>query len=286
LGRMVKAKPLYIFVVATAFILFQLFLLLNSFSAIYRIYTVIEASGEFWALFWFFSEFTGEIGLILRFVGACLFVSFAWILLKKKNFSFSIFRKAVLLEGVHYLFYIPFIVNLFTRPVNTAAVLTVYYETAISYTIQTVLVVSSFFMLYTKIRRPKLESSQLLGWVAIAVVSYVFALWVKHFLFNLYALPIDLTNSVLVVGLLNSTLTMLAAALILLITLVPVIRGQTTSFSSRGVGFAFILIGAYFIIYIIVALVNSGYMAFLPLTELWGITFAVIGAGFLIERSV
>jgi hypothetical protein len=100
LGRIIKAKPLYIFVVATAFILFQLFLLLNSFSAIYRIYTVTEASGEFWALFWFFSEFTGEIGLILRFVGACLFVAFAWVLLKKKNFSFSIFRKAVLLEGV------------------------------------------------------------------------------------------------------------------------------------------------------------------------------------------
>ena len=285
LSRILKAKPCAIFVVVTAFFLFQLFLLLNSFSALYRIYAMIEANQNFWTLLWLFSEVTGEIGLILRFGGACMFVAFAWVLLKKREFSFSVFRKAVLLEGIHYLFYIPFIVNLFTSPAGSDAVLTVFYETAISYTIQTVLVFSSFIMLYTKIKPPNIESSQLRTWTAIAAVSYVFALWVKHFLFSLYALPIDFTNPVLIVGLVNSILTMLVAALTLLITLAPVIRGQTTSFSQRAVGLAFILIGAYFIIYILVAQLNSGYMAFLPLIELWAISFAVTGTGLVIERS-
>ncbi len=286
---MFRAKAPYIFAVATAFILFQLFILLNSFPTIYRMYTVIpshiEIRGSFWTLFWFFSELVGEIGLIVRFVGACLFVAFALILLGRKEFSLSIFRRAILLEGTHFLFYIPFIAYLFVRPTNTAAALTVYRETAISYTIQTVLVFSSFIALYTKTRRPDIETLQLSKCGAIAVINYVFALWTKHFLFNLYALPIDVFNPGLLVGLLNSTLTMLIAAIIMLLTFMPVIRGKTTRFNSRAAGIAFFLIGVYFIIYILVALVNSGYLAFLPLTELWAISFSVLGMGFLIERS-
>jgi len=104
-------------------------------------------------------------------------------------------------------------------------------------------------------------------------------------MFNLYALPIDFSNPILLVGLLNSTLTMLAAAIIMLVTLMPVIRGRSTSFSSRAVGIAFVTLGAYFIVYIFVALIDSTYMAFLALTELWAIAFAVLGAGFLKERT-
>ncbi len=284
-----RAKAPYIFAVAIAFILFQSFILLNSFPAIYRIYTIIQSSIEiidpFWTLFWFFSELFGEIGLIVRFVGACLFVAFAWILLRRKEFSLSVFRRAILLEGIHFLFYIPFIAYLFARPTNTTAALITYRETAISYTIQTILVFSSLIVLYIKTRRLKIETVQLLKWGAIAVVNYIFALWIKHFLFNLYALPIDVVNPVLLVGLLNSTLTMLIAAIILFFASMPVIRGKITSFNSRVVGSTFILIGVYFIIYILVALVDSGYLAFLPLTELWAISFSILGVGFLIERS-
>ncbi len=287
---MFKSKSAYIFVVAIAFILFQLYILVNSFPAIHRMYSnipaVIETRGQFWTLFWFLSELSGEIGLILRFIGACLFVVFAWVLSRRKEFSLSFFRKAVLIEGVYYLFYIPFITYLFTRPVSQATrALLVYRETAISYTIQTILIFLSFILLYKKTRLPNITPSQLSKWGAIAVVSFIFALWVKHFMFNLYALPIDFSNPVLLVGLLNSTLTMLAAAIIMLVTLMPVIRGRSTSFSSRAVGIAFITLGIYFIVYIFVALNDSTYMAFLPLTELWAIAFTVLGAGFLKERT-
>ena len=246
----------------------------------------IETNGAFWTLFWFSSEFSDEIGLIIRFVGACLFIAFSWILLRKKEFSLSIFRKAVLLEGVYFLFYIPFIVYLFTRPASATRTTSVYQLTAISYTIQTVLVFSSFIMLYLKMRRANVEIAKLFRWGAIAVVSYVFALWVKHFLFNLYALPIDFDSPVLLVGLFNSTLTMLIAGLILLATFMPVIKERKTSFNSKAVGIAFILIGTYFVIYILVALVNPDYLAFLPLTERWAIILTVLGVGFLIERRV
>ena len=275
ISTILKTKAPYIFAVAIAFILFQLYILLNSFLL-----------NSFPAVYpWFSSVFTAEIGLIIRFVGACLFATFAWILLRKKEFSFSILRKAILLEGTHYLFYTPFIIHLFTRPASAGRAQTVYYEPAISYALQTIIVFSTFVLLYAKMRRPNVESTKLFKWGAIAVTSFVFSLWVKHFLFNLYALPIDLASPVLVLGLLNSTLTMLTAALILLFTFLPVIKKKTRSFSSRAVGIAFILIGVYFIIYILVALANPGYMACLGLTELWAITFAILGTGFLIERE-
>jgi hypothetical protein len=271
-------------IVSASFFIYQLFLLVNSFSAIHRIYTIIAADVNSWNILWFFSEASGEIGLIIRFAGACLLIAFSWTLLRKKTFSFSFFRKAVLLEGTHYLFYVPFIINLLIRPASDPAVLRVYCETAVSYIFQTVLVSGSFIVLYFKMRNQETFNPQILKWGAVAAVSFVFSLWVKHFMFNLYALPIDLANPVLVIGLLNSTLTILVAAIILLVTLTPVIRTQTVSISKKMAGFAFVLIGGYFVIYSLVASVNSSYMAFLQLTELWAISFVVAGAGLLSKR--
>ena len=273
-----------IIVVLASFFIYQLFLLVNSFSAINRIYTIIAADLNFWNLLWFSSEASGEIGLIIRFAGACLLIAFSWTLLRKKTFSFSFFRKAVLLEGTYYLFYVPFIINLLIRPASDPTTLRVYYETAISYTIQTVLVSGSFIVLYFKMRNQETYNPQILRWCAIAAVSFVFSLWIKHFIFNLYALPIDLANPILVIGLLNSTLTILAAATILLVTLIPVIRTQSAAINKKMIGLAFVLIGAYFVIYILVASVNSSYLAFLQLTELWAISFVVAGAGLLSKR--
>ena len=273
-----------IIVVLASFFIYQLFILANSFSAIHRIYTIIAADLNFWNLLWFSSEASGEIGLIIRFAGACLLIAFSWTLLRKKTFSFSFFRKAVLLEGTYYLFYVPFIINLLIRPASDPTTLRVYYETAISYTIQTVLVSGSFIVLYFKMRNQETYNPQILRWCAIAAVSFVFSLWIKHFMFNLYALPIDLANPILVIGLLNSTLTILAAATILLVTLTPVIRTQSAAINKKMIGLAFVLMGAYFVIYILVASVNSSYLAFLQLTELWAISFVVAGAGLLSKR--
>jgi hypothetical protein len=246
----------------------------------------IEIRGTFWTLFWFFSEFVGEIGLIIRYAGACFFLVFCWYLIRKSQFSFSFFRKAVLFEGVNYLFYIPFIINLFTRPANGYAIeaLTTYRLTALSYLLQTILVFSSFIILYIKTKNENVESTHLYRWGAVAVVCYVFALWVKHFLFTLYALPMDVSDPVLLAGLLNSSLTILVGAFVLLFTLRFIIVEKKPSFNSRAVGASFFLVSAFFFIYILVSLVNSHYLAFLPLTELWAITFSILGISFFINK--
>jgi hypothetical protein len=287
---MLKAISSYILIVTVAFFLFQSYIVLNSFPAMYGMYTTIpsriEIIGQFWTFFWFLSEFFVEIGLIIRYIGVCLFGVFSWLLFRKKQFSLSILGKAILFEGVYFLFFIPFILNLFTRPESVYPVesLTIYRLTAISYTLQTILVFPSFIVFFAKIRDPTSEKPVLFKWGAIAIGSYTFALWVKHFFFNLYALPIDFGNPILFVGLLNSTLTMLVAAIIMLVAFNSVIRYKTMNFSSRGVGIALIAVGAYFIIYILVALLNPGYMVFLPLTELWALSFFILGVSILKQR--
>lgn len=281
LSKVIKCKAPYVLAVALAFFVYQLYLLVNSFPAVYRIYLLVfsktSTGPSFWSLVWFSSEFIGEIGLVIRFVGACFFVAFVWMLFRKKAFFFSFLGKAVLFEGAYYLFILPFVIFLFTMPYSSTLSQIVGQEAALSYSLQTILVSPAFLVLYNKLKHPNLDIAKLFKWGAIGIVNFTFALWVKHLLLNIYALPINVADPVLLVGFLNSALTLLIAALVLLITFLPVIREKRRVFSSRGMGVGLVLIGVYFIIYVLVAMLNQRYFSFLELTELWAITMPIVG---------
>lgn len=121
-------------------------------------------------------------------------------------------------------------------------------------------------------------------WGAIAVVGYTFALWIKHFLLMLYALPIDLANPILAVGSLNAALTILVAGLILTAALLPLIRRQRLSFNSRLAGLGFLLVGVHFVVYIAVSLLVQRYWDFMMLTELWALAFIILSVGYISKR--
>jgi len=205
------------------------------------------------------------------------FVAFVWMLFRKKAFFFSFLGKAVLFEGAYYLFILPFVIFLFTMPYSSTLSQIVGQEAALSYSLQTILVSPAFLVLYNKLKHPNLDIAKLFKWGAIGIVNFTFALWVKHLLLNIYALPINVADPVLLVGFLNSALTLLIAALVLLITFLPVIREKRRVFSSRGMGVGLVLIGVYFIIYVLVAMLNQRYFSFLELTELWAITMPIVG---------
>jgi hypothetical protein len=134
-------------------------------------------------------------------------------------------------------------------------------------------------------RSPNVSRAVLLKYGALPITSYSFALWVKRFFFNLYALPISLSNPVLIASLLNSTVTILIASTIILVTLTPVIAGKTTAFNQKAFGVGLALIGLYFVIYLILSTLNATILAFLPLTELWAISMITLGVGFLINKK-
>ena len=146
LGKSFQPFAPYFLTVTLSFLIYQLYLVLNSFSAL-RIIAISttarnRATGSLWPLFQLSSEVSGEVGLLLRFVEAGLFVILAGFFLRKKELSFHLLRKAVLLEAVYFLFYLPFVVYLLTNPGHLVAGI----EAGISYALQIGLVTPSLLM--------------------------------------------------------------------------------------------------------------------------------------------
>jgi hypothetical protein len=284
-SRFDKSRATYIFALAISFFIFELFLFAKSFNADYNLYlrylSRMQNSDPFWTSFWFSSELVGEVGLALRFFGSCFFLAFTYLLLKRRELVLSYLKRAVLLEGAYYLFNLPFILSLYLRPGTSL----VNIEAGLSYTLQILFVTPAFFMLYSKLRKPALDKAEVSKWGAIAVIGFTFGLWIKHLLLNIYALPINLQSPVLTAGFLNSTFTIAVAGFILFFAFVPLIRKRQGTFSFKAVGTAFVLIGAYFTIYLIVSLFNQNYLNFLLLTELWAIAFVIPGIGLLIKSD-
>jgi hypothetical protein len=277
-------KNLYILAIALSFFIFQLFLFLRSFPAEYNIYLRylerMQTNDPFWTSLWFGSELTGEVGLIFRFAGACLFLAFTWLLLRRGKPHFKFLKIAILFEGIYYLFMLPFILSLFLRP-NTSIV---NLEAGLSYTLQILFISPAFLMLYYKLRQPTKNKHELFKYGAIAVIGFTFALWIKHFMLMLYALPIDFTNPILVIGSLNATLMILLAGMLLLVSFLPILKKQKLTFNPRLAGIGFLLIGLHFILYIAVSLMIQRYWDFMMLTELWAVGFIILGVGYITKR--
>ena len=215
MSKLPRPKSVFILVTASVFFVFMLNIFLNSFLADYRIALRDTASyystGSLMPLFHLAGELTGEVGVILRFIGACFLLAFAVMLVWKKTVSWSFLRKAVLLEGIYYLFNIVFIAYLFVKG-NAFA----NYGAATSYLTQMLLVTPIFLTLYFKLKR-NAEIQEVAKWGALAIVGFIFALWSKHFLLALYALPLNFSIPSFLVGFLNSALTLLIAGIIMLI---------------------------------------------------------------------
>jgi hypothetical protein len=283
LRQTIRSKAPYLLVTAIALLIYEIYLLQKSFLALYQIYQNITVNAgpngvSAHGYMWFFSEVSGEVGLILRFAGAIFFVVFAVALIRKKPALASL-RRGVLLEAVQYLFLIPFISQwaIFS---GISAELTI-----ISFSMQIVLITPTLLVLYLSLKKPQNSLTPVLKAAAVAAIAFMFAMWIKHFLFNLYALPIDFSSPILTLGFVNSAVTLLISALILVVVFLPFIRGKNDSFSFRGIGVALIVASIYFFVYLAVAAVNGGYQSFLFLTELWMVSLVIAGIDFLIKKN-
>ena len=120
---------------------------------------------------------------------------------------------------------------------------------------------------------------------ALAITGFIFALWAKHFLLAIYALPTSFSNLTSIIGFVNSTCTLLIAGLIMIGVLMPVYKKKTTSFNPKGLGAALISAGLYSIIFLAISLFNIEYSRWIGLIDWWTIVLLVLGAGFLIVKK-
>jgi len=288
------AKPkLAIFSVSVTFFIFMLIMLINSFPADYRIANNDIArylsTGSLMPLYHLASELIGEVGVILRFIGACFFLAFTYSLIKKKVVSWSLLKKVVLLEGIYYLFNIPFITYLIARAqtsvdASSEAILT-YYGAAASYAAQLLFVTPIFLIFYSKLRNDSVDQSEITKWITLGVTSFIFGLWIKHFMLAVYAIGINFSSASHVVGSLNSVFTLLIAAIILIAAFLPLFKKTTKTYNVKVLGVAFFATGLYTTIYLAVALVNEQYMNWLSLIDWWTIISIVLGLGFIVHRQ-
>jgi hypothetical protein len=283
MNAQVKAKAPFIFVVAAAFFIYQLLLLANSFGADYRLVQRLlgpALNGDLNSLTWLSSELIGEVGVILRFAGACIFIAFTAMLLFKKIFSAYLLRKSVLLEGIYYLFNLPFIIRLLSSSSSSFTNL----GAGLSYAGQLLLVTPIFLTNYFVLRKPDFEPKQAARWVALGIIGFTFALWVKHFALALYALPaFRLGETVLMVGFVNSAVTLLAAGLFVIAAFWSVIK-KTGSYKPNLLGASLICICVYATVFLIVCAVSPAYSVWVSLVDWWLIIMPVLAAGVLLKK--
>jgi len=285
MGSLAKPKSIFILVTVLVFFVFLLNMFLNSFPADYRIFLRDTGSyystGSLMPLFHLAGELTGEVGVILRFVGVCILLTFAVTLAWKKSFSWSLLTKAVLLEGIYYAFNIVFIVYLFVKG-NVFA----NYGAATSFLTQILFVTPIFVTLYLKLKNKNFDNKEITKWGALASIGFIFALWSKHFLLALYALPLNLSNPVFFVGFLNSVLTFLTAGIIMIAVLRPLYMKKSSSFNTKGFGAALIIAGLYAIVFVGLALFSPEYRSWIPMIDWWTFAFVIMGTGFLTIKKV
>jgi hypothetical protein len=283
LGRLPRPKSAFVLVTALVFFVFILNIFVNSFSADYRIALRDTASyyntGSLMPLFHLSGELIGEVGVILRFVGACYLLAFAVMLTWKKTVSWSFLRKAVLLEGIYYAFNLVFIIYLFVKGGAFAN-----YGAATSYLTQMLLVTPIFLTLYFKMKK-NAEIQEIAKWGALAIIGFIFALWSKHFLLALYALPLNFSNPSFLVGFLNSALALLVAGIIMLVVLAPLYRKKSLNFNTKAFGAALIIAGLYAVFFVVIALFTPEYRSWITLIDWWTIVLVVLGIGYLTIKN-
>jgi hypothetical protein len=201
------------------------------------------------------------------------------VLVWKKTVSLSFLRKAVLFEGIHYIFNIVFIVYLFVRGDSFAR-----YGAASSYLLQMLLVTPIFIILYFKLKK-NASIQDVAKWGALAITGFIFALWSKHFLLALYALPLNFSVPVFLIGFLNSALTLLIAGVVMLIVFMPLFRKKSLAFSTKGFGGGLIIAGLYAVIFLGIALFTPQYINWVPLIDWWTAVLIVLGVGYFIIKS-
>ena len=280
MNRQIRPYSVLILITVSVFFIFMLNIFVNSFAADYRIALRDTASyyssGSLMPLFHLGSELTGEVGVILRFAGACCLLAFSVKLVLKRAFSISLLRKAILLEGIYYLFNLPFIIYLFVRPYSISN-----YGAGSSYLAQILFVTPIFIIFYLKLKNETLSKEELAKWGALAIIGFIFALWIKHFLFAIYALPLNFSNLSFSLGFLNSTLAFLIAGIMIIAVFMPLYKKKSILFNTRAFGAALIVAGLYACVFAGISIFNIEYLRWINLIDWWTISLVILGIGFL-----
>ena len=219
---------------------------------------------------------------VILFCGVFAFQSAVFYVRKNPKY-FQRLRWALVLLAVFSLLLVPASVHHLLGVAFGWAMVDVFV--GLSYLLQALFIVPPLLILSQKMRQPQ-NPAPMLRWATIAASLFAFALWLKYaFLWIDTLSPMNMheSNPLSTVGTVNSLFTLLIAASVITIGCLKLNKNRTNGVKLLAVGL--ILVGAFFIIFSLVALSVPIYASFWYLTDFWMLTLPILGGALLINQT-
>ncbi len=221
-------------------------------------------------------EYSSFLGLVVRVSGASYALLSVLLIFRDEGSSFlktqNRVSRALLLEGCHYLFFIPAIVfmllNISALPAISDLLLSIVL-------VAQILLITPFLInLAVKVRNYESDADKLLmiRCAGLSYMSFVIAMWITYMLKWGEMMAVDpllfSTLSVRILGFMNTVFVQSLAAIFAVIGVYLILKKHDIGKSVRWLGLSSVLISLHMIIYVIyVTLVGATW--FIPLGELW-----------------
>ena len=229
----------------------------------------------------YLSNVVPAAGSVLRIIGIIVALLSVYLVWGPPAKSFADIKGkvsiALFLEGVYYITFIPTAVFLVVQVSALQGVL---------YGLFTALMAPLLIILSLKVRASQGATSEdVLRWAGAAGLGYIIALWVTTLTNWVDAVLIFgiqfITSGTTYVNFFNSVITLSFGLVFALLGLLPIINDGKSSLSTkRWCGLSLIMIGVYFTVYVLYAVLTNALNAAL-LGDIWLIPSLGIGASLL-----
>jgi cytochrome bd-type quinol oxidase subunit 2 len=235
-------------------------------------------------------EYAGFVGLMIRVVAASYALLSAFIILKNEKDVFSAIKnkisRALLLEGVYYLFFIPAIMlllNFSALPDISNMLLSIVFST------QIILITPLLIKLATKVKDygSDADKPSLIRWAGLSYVCFVVAVWVTYMLKWREMMAVDpylfSALSVRILGFLNTVIVQSLAVAFAAVGIILILKKRDLDEAARWMGLSAIFLSLHIIIYVIYV-THVGITRFIQFGELWLIPIIGVGLYLLLKK--
>lgn len=226
-----------------------------------------------------FQELSAAIGYIINLIAAVLALKSVVQYIRNDQKMQSTLGWALIAEAVFYLMFIPTTLHHMGGALISMA--GAVFSVGLSYLLQALLIVSSFMVLGLELKNNQSQDA-IKKWTWIAAPLFVFAIWFKYLILWINTLsPMGPQQATIAstVGAINSWITLLFAGVLTAFACLGYYK--TKKINKYLMSTALIVFGGYFLIYDLVAIWEPVYSWFFYITDIWMITFLIMGAAIL-----
>ena len=236
-------------------------------------------------------EYTGFVGLMVRVVAASYALFAVFLLLKNGKEGFRAIQdrvsKALFLEGLYYLCFIPAILLLLLNFSALPKISNLLLSTAFS--TQILLITPLLVKLATKVKNYEsdVDKPSLIRWAGLAYTCFVVAVFVTYMLKWREMMAVDpylfTALSVRILGFLNTVIVQSLAVAFAVVGVLLILRKRGLQKAMRWLGLSAIFLSLHIIIYVIYV-TPVGITRFIQFGELWLIPLIGVGLYFLLKN--